>query len=389
MKNIVKNKKTLALGIMLCILLLATTIPNVVGVPPDKPVKDFDWNHWQNKPHMFSLPPGNVGIGTPNPEEKLTLGPSNSFAIEMQPPTGVEATPQSSGYLSTGDYYIRIVASDGVGTTRYSEEVYCYIDSSTHQSIFLIWEPIAQATEYYVWKGSTEGGQDRYQIAYTNSHVYENDGDSTVDYDGPSKTTTAYACKIAPFGDSWLLGSKFGIGKIPEEELDVEGDVQVTGSYKYTNEKTGYLNIPACAFSQSSAIDNDHWYSNSASGYIEDGSGTYDVFLVSPVYLPDGAEITKFTAYYYDNDPDDLIDFYASIMYCGVDSTLNILISSVSKISVDSEYAQSIYDTVPNHSVDYENYHYWVYVIWEQSDIGDSLKFKGCQIEYTIDEVSI
>jgi len=39
-----------------------------------------------------------------------------------------------------------------------------------------------------------------------------------------------------------------GIGiSNPDEELDVQGDVEVTGNYKYATAKTFYLNIPACA----------------------------------------------------------------------------------------------------------------------------------------------
>jgi hypothetical protein len=64
MKNNVSNKMKLAIGLTMCAMLLATILPNVIGSPPERPVKDFDWNDWQNKPHMFSIPPGNVGTYT-------------------------------------------------------------------------------------------------------------------------------------------------------------------------------------------------------------------------------------------------------------------------------------------------------------------------------------
>lgn len=36
-------------------------------------IHDNDWNYWDNPPHMFSLPEGNVGIGTPNPTSELEV----------------------------------------------------------------------------------------------------------------------------------------------------------------------------------------------------------------------------------------------------------------------------------------------------------------------------
>ena len=34
---------------------------------------NLDWDYWTNKPHMYAIPTGNVGIGTTNPNSKLDI----------------------------------------------------------------------------------------------------------------------------------------------------------------------------------------------------------------------------------------------------------------------------------------------------------------------------
>lgn len=34
---------------------------------------NLDWNYWDNRPHMFAIPTGNVGIGTTSPNSKLDV----------------------------------------------------------------------------------------------------------------------------------------------------------------------------------------------------------------------------------------------------------------------------------------------------------------------------
>jgi len=57
-----------------------------------------DWNYWDNLPHMYSIPTGNVGIGTDNPTEKLTVtGIVESTLGGFKFPDGTIQTSASSG----------------------------------------------------------------------------------------------------------------------------------------------------------------------------------------------------------------------------------------------------------------------------------------------------
>lgn len=60
-----------------------------------------DWNYWDNQPDMYAIPTGNVGIGTDNPTEKLTVtGIIESTSGGYKFPDG---TIQTSASSSGGD----------------------------------------------------------------------------------------------------------------------------------------------------------------------------------------------------------------------------------------------------------------------------------------------
>ena len=163
------------------------------------------------------------------------------------------------------------------------------------------------------------------------------------------------------------------------------------GTYRYSDDQTGYLSIPACAFTPMSLKDDDYWYSYAYYGYIEDGSGTYDVRLSTPLYLPDGAELEKLTVYYYDNDPAGSADFSLRLQmtrlgYTAINGLVNVDVETIGNVDdIRSEY--ELY-TGNNPIYMYDEY-YFLTLLWEQTNLGDSVQFCGCQIEYTIDEVPI
>lgn len=94
------NKKIrLVLSITVCILFVIVSLSNVTGETTTKinsmnqneniepvPLFNFrilnrDWNYWTNKPHLFSIPTGNVGIGTSSPYNKLEVYSDTGDAI--------------------------------------------------------------------------------------------------------------------------------------------------------------------------------------------------------------------------------------------------------------------------------------------------------------------
>jgi hypothetical protein len=58
---------------------------------------------------------------------------------------------------------------------------------------------------------------------------------------------------------------------------------------------------PVVAF-QRKQSDDDEYLTSGNGGHVISGSSPYDLDLYCPAYLPDGAHITNFTIYYYDND---------------------------------------------------------------------------------------
>jgi hypothetical protein len=421
--------------------------------------------------------PGNVGIGTPDPQEKLTLGPNNNYAMEMSPPMNVVASGGwVSGGLPSGTYYFKIGASDGIGTTIPSLEVSYYVDGSSENIVILEWDPIESADHYIVYKGAEEGEEDRYDTCNVPMYQYSTD-DGFTTLGGPlPKETTAFINKISADGDSWLNGGNIGIGttipetlldvlgviqirsssgfgrlqikredinqvwteKIrndgafvihdqtndltpivieedsdddviyidssgrvgigtldPNKKLDVNGYIRTTSKYQYKYDKTGYLSIPAAAFTQTTGYDDDYYnfYPDGGFGYIGSGSGTYDVDLMCPVYLPEGAQVTKFTVFYYDNDEDacEFINLDFKLKTKNNEYTYTLPMGHVTKVSTDSENIQNVYDTVSGFvDVNYNSFQYFISGTWEQvGTTGSTLRFYGCQIEYTIDEVPI
>ncbi len=74
-----------------------------------------DWNYWTNSPHMYAIPTGNVGIGTPSPTSKLQVAgnvDADSFTIN-----GIQVGTSNDSYWSEGEegniYYDGDVDIDG------------------------------------------------------------------------------------------------------------------------------------------------------------------------------------------------------------------------------------------------------------------------------------
>ncbi|GAG14709.1 unnamed protein product, partial [marine sediment metagenome] len=117
MKKYFIERNKLLLSIIVCLLLIMISISCVSGkhqinkemVGGNKSVSlllpswllimvNGDWNYWDNLPHMYSIPTGNVGIGTDNPTEKLTVtGIVESTLGGFKFPDGTIQTSASSG----------------------------------------------------------------------------------------------------------------------------------------------------------------------------------------------------------------------------------------------------------------------------------------------------
>jgi len=175
---------------------------------------------------------GNVGIGTGtiSPQEKLVLSSGSNFATEMIVPVNVSVAPanKSGGNLSDGTYYFRIVAEDGVGTTRGSLEVSCDIENPPKNCCALSWDAVPGAVRYRIYKkGDLPGEQyDKYHTSLTNSYDYKTDSGAASAPEGVPEVTTAYANKFSADSPSWILNGNVVVRYMRKhlDQLDAAGN---------------------------------------------------------------------------------------------------------------------------------------------------------------------
>ncbi|KPL20029.1 MAG: hypothetical protein AMJ92_00905 [candidate division Zixibacteria bacterium SM23_81] len=194
-------------------------------------------------------------------------------------------------------------------------------------------------------------------------------------------------------GRNYFQGS-VGIGiTSPDEELDVSGDARVSGAYRYSTTKTHYLNMPACEFQQADAGDDDYYVLHEwGCGFVFGDALPYVTTLYSPVHLPDGATVTEFRVYYYDNEAGEDIDVNARLVRRhNYESMLTTQMAQITlTTSGSSTSVQSSSDnTIDSPTIDNSPYQYLVSVFWDQHNTESfNMRFFGCKITYTIDKLN-
>lgn len=158
-----------------------------------------------------------------------------------------------------------------------------------------------------------------------------------------------------------------------KEAIYAVGDVAAR-SYKYNTPRQHILTIPGEAFHPGSDVPYFNSYGNGGA-YIESGTGA----LVAPVYLPEGATITRFTAYVDDRSSADVTVYLRSLFMTGSYQTH----ASVS--SSGSSGNQSLTDTtISSPTVDYDGRGYLIYAY--SSGWNSNLQVMGVTITYTLSE---
>ena len=185
---------------------------------------DDDWNYWSNSPHMYSIPDGNVGIGTDNPQAKLDVNGS------------VRVQGNNKPYLFFVDANTNRI---GIGTNSPLKTLHVYGADAG-----LYFQRIAPS-EPYLWFGTTtpgSGGQIRgldtegiritnynagkEYMRFTSSGIIANElgrGDIDFRIEGGANANLFFVDAST---------DRVGIGtNNPQYKLDVEGYVQAHGYY--------------------------------------------------------------------------------------------------------------------------------------------------------------
>lgn len=174
--------------------------------------------------------------------------------------------------------------------------------------------------------------------------------------------------------DSLLVvkdNGKVGVGTAnPSEQLEVNGNLKVTGSVKL-NTTTRYYSVAGGAFTPWNQTTN---YQKDSEILYSTASSQTAVYF-APVNLPHGATVTNFSATVYDNDSsqDIIVELYSFNIYFKCES------------SGSSTENTTLTPTVSFPSiVDNQNYSYVVRAVWTTSATYSDIKLIRATITYTI-----
>jgi hypothetical protein len=168
----------------------------------------------------------------------------------------------------------------------------------------------------------------------------------------------------------------------PTEKLEVNGNIKAQ-SYKLSTPKTSYYSVPPSAFQ---AMSSNDVISVSSFGISFNAVPTPSGGIVAPVNLPQGAIVTSFTLYFYDNAVGTDIKGELRLHYHGTSS--GAIMASVSSAGVPLG-GNAVDNTINNSFIDHQNFDYSIEVsstvgAWP----GSSLMLYSAVITYTVSEVN-
>jgi hypothetical protein len=207
------------------------------------------------------------------------------------------------------------------------------------------------------------------QMAYADSNLtdtgYGSSYDSTID--NPVIDNSAFSYWVIVDGPIWVSGDDdaFPVGVLIE----------------YTNPaklQPGRYSLSSAAFTP---FADEHQYENHARYLKHLGPGTDRAHYEAPVYLPQGAKVTKMTFWF--NDDSDSANGYAYL--CRTDGTGNYSCMAY----IDSFYALGYAQrsTIPDYDtlINNDQYSYWVF--WDlpvSTGTGNDVWGTGVTIDYTV-----
>ena len=183
---------------------------------------------------------------------------------------------------------------------------------------------------------------------------------------------------------------------VPDEELDVSGDVEATGQYYFSGARTFYRYVTPASFAPSpTAIP---YYLSILGGYMWP-QGTSPFTMAAPVVLPNTANITQVRCYYYDNDATsgdsfEDIDFGLKARSVSSSSTDDLALLYGTPLTSASSTIRSITDTTVSGIGDpvvNSSYDYFLHVTLDLptgATASTNLRFYGCRVSFQLDRAS-
>jgi hypothetical protein len=184
---------------------------------------------------------------------------------------------------------------------------------------------------------------------------------------------------ILSIGLTGDIESNIGIGtNTPTEKLEVDGNINISGEYKYKNPKIHYYSIGGEQFQPEWNLD----YINSGSyggACITSGIGS----LIAPVNLPHGANITEFKVFFYNDSA--FSGMTVNLKRLSLEGEAYFPLAEVESDPVHGYYNKTD-DSIYNSIVDNTRYGYCIDAYSNNWDTFHS-RIMGAVITYTLDNV--
>jgi hypothetical protein len=396
-----------------------------------------DWNYWTNSPHIYTIPTGNVGIGTDTPTSKLEVVgniEADGFTIN-----GIPVGTSSDSYWSAQQGDISYFGNVGIGKNTKPEheldvEGDVKVSGKTLASAYSSNSPLIFEAPPDTERMRIDDITGNVGISTTDPtsklHIYDDYSVSTkleskfghafFECDGISVSGYKIAWYddyrayfqlhggdpgegfleliFLPSSDGYLVikGGNIGIGtREPSEKLDVDGTAQMKGfkmptdassGYVLTSDASGrgtwqpaqtgtyYLSVGGSAFVPWKNLDYMN-FGGPGGAFIYSGSG----HLTAPVNLPQGAEVTEFKVFFFDDSSSNLqFKLKRNYMVSGNYQNLAEIISSGMP-----EYDSKIDTSIDYKTIDNTRYSYCVSAYCDNWD-DVNLQIMGALITYTL-----
>ena len=178
--------------------------------------------------------------------------------------------------------------------------------------------------------------------------------------------------------------SSVGIGtSSPSEKLDVVGNIEVSGEYKYSTTKTDYYHVGCSEFIARNG-DVGCWclHGNQEYGCFGGISGTWRAFAT--IHLPQGAIVTEVRIYYVDCSTNNMTVYFRRTGSGGISIENLGSISSTETDSPSAPIARSMYFN-PNVTIDNASNRYTI--IFESAQNDNNHRLYNVRIQYTINQL--